>query len=464
MEFMEFRMRKRTTKTSHNYNSKARVDWIERYSFVAEEGNSEDDSEDSPFTLRMPVIIQGDNTVWELASVYLQDSLITKSVVDSTLESMSNGLLDFLQFMEHTGLDVLHLPFNQNERVTYRYHASLRQRIRQGLLSPSTARGKMNRVLRFYDFCIKNQLFHKDSLRNVPYEEIRTRITVSTDFGRPFELEVETSDLAIRVSKRQVSADAIVDEGELHPLTDTEQEYVKRYLRDTASREFQLMCYIALFSGARIQTVCTLRVFNIIELKNKKPDPFDDAYSLKVGSNTVVDTKNGTQLTIKIPRWLVDELIAYSKSRAWKKRAEISYYGVSDQNYLFLTARGDSYYTSDKEVEDRRRAKSWKGFKKKQGLSVRVHITQMLKKLNENEIKVNPFTFHDLRATFGINTLKTMLASGFNNDQALIYLKERMGHRHITTTMRYLEHATHTSTIVNANTLFSESLNRLSNR
>lgn len=461
---MEFRMRKRTKKPSHNYNSKADIDWIERYSFPSEESNSEEDLEGSSFALRMPVIIKSDNTVWELASLYLQDSLINKSVKDSTLESKSNGLLDFLQFMEHTGLDVLHLPFNQNERVTYRYHASLRQRIRQGLLRPSTARKKMNSVLRFYDFCIENQLFHKDRMRNTPYEELTTRITVSTDFGLPYEMEVETSDLAIRVSKRQVSADAIVDGGELHPLTDTEQEYVKRYLRDTASREFQLMCYIALFSGARIQTVCTLRVFNILELKKKKPNPADDTYALEVGSSTVVDTKNGTQLTIRIPRWLVDELIAYSKSRAWKKRAEISYYGISDQNYLFLTARGDSYYTSDKEAEDRRRANSWKGFKKKRGLSVGIHIKQMLKKFNENEIKLNPFTFHDLRATFGINTLKIMLASGFTNDQALIYLKERMGHRYITTTTRYLEHATYTSTIVNANTSFSESLNRLSNR
>ena len=251
MEFMIFMMRPK----SHSYNSKSHINYIKNYTYEYNTNNKEGYAKDSIYDLRMPVIIQSDNTVWELASLYLQDSLINKSVADSTLESMSNGLLDFLQFMEHTWLNILHLPFNQNERVTYRYHASLRQRIMQGLLRPSTARKKMNSILRFYDFCIDNQLFHKDSLRNVPYEEVRTRITVSTDFGLPYELEVETSDLAIRVSKRQVSADAIVDGGELHPLTDTEQEYVKRYLRDTASREFQLMCYIALFSGARIQTV-----------------------------------------------------------------------------------------------------------------------------------------------------------------------------------------------------------------
>ncbi|WP_182003001.1 tyrosine-type recombinase/integrase [Acinetobacter lactucae] len=446
--------------STHNYNSKAHIDYIKNYHFEYEEGSLQE----SVFALRMPVIIQSDNSIWELANIYLQHLLINKSVEQSTLESTANGLVDYLRFMEHVGLDILHLPVNQYERVTYRYNASLHQRIRKGLLRPSTANGKMNKVLRFYDFCLDNQLFHKDSLRNAPYEEIKKRITCFTKYGRPIDFDINSSDLAISVSKRQIPADTIIDGGELHPLTDTEQEYVKQYLQETSSREFQLMCYLALFTGARIQTICTLRVFNIKELKEKNPDPFDDAYTLIVGSTTIVDTKNGTKLTIKIPSWLVNELIAYSNSKAWKKRARLSYYGISDQNYLFLSARGNSYYTSLKEIEDRRSSNSLQGFNFSRGLSVRIHIKQMLKKLNTNEIKVNHFTFHDLRATFGINTLKIMLSCGFGNDQALIYLKERMGHRSINTTIRYLEHATYTSNFINANTSFSESLNRLSNR
>ena len=83
----------------------------------------------------------------------------------------------------------------------------------------------------------------------------------------------------------------------------------------------------------------------------------------------------------------------------------------------------------------------------------------MIKKLNRGVVRVNPFSFHDLRATFGLNTLKVMISCGFGSDHVLMYLKERMGHRSIQTTMRYLEYSSFTSTVIKANTEFSEALN-----
>lgn len=460
MEFMIFMMRPK----SHSYNSKSHINYIKNYIYEYNTNNKEGYAKDSIYALRMPVIIQSDHTVWELGSLYLQYLMIEKSLGQSSLESTASDLLDFLKFMEHSGLEILHLPNEKHERVTYRYKASLAQRIRQSRIKPSTANVRINKVMRLYDFCIANQLFHRDSLRNYPYSIIKYRYLVPLDYGGTFEKEIVSSDLAFRVPKRQVSADEIMDGGALHPLNEIEQNLVKQYLRDKASREFQLICYLALFSGARIQTVCTLRVFNIKNLKKNNPDSFDDAYALKVGSNTVVDTKNGTNLTLKIPSWLADELLAYTNSLAWKERAKLSYYGISDQNYLFLTSRGNAYYTSLKEIEDRRISNSLHGFKQSRGLSVRIHINQMLKKLNEEEIRVNPFTFHDLRATFGLNTLKLMIHCGFSNDHAILYLKERMGHRYIHTTMRYLEYASFTSNVVDANTSFSEALNQYNSR
>lgn len=448
-------MRKKT----HLYNSNASIEYIGNYTYEYNNESDENHEKDSIYCLRMPVLIRSDKTLWEFGNIYLQHLLIEKSCSQSTLESSASELVDFLRFMEHSNLDVLHLPDELHERVTYRYRASLKQRIRQSLIKPSTAKGKMNRVLLFYNFCIANQLFDKKSLRNIPYSVIKFRYLVPSDFGVLRHTEVLSSDLAIRISKRHVSADSIIDGGELHPLNEDEQNLVKIYLRDTASREFQLMCYLALFSGARIQTICTLRVFNIKDLKKNNPDKFDDTYSLKVGSGTVVDTKNGTSITLKVPSWLVEELIAYSNSSSWKNRAKLSYYGAIDQNYLFLTSRGASYYTSLKEIEDRHTTKSLYGFKQSRGHSVRIHVDQMIKKLNRGVVRVNPFSFHDLRATFGLNTLKVMISCGFGSDHVLMYLKERMGHRSIQTTMRYLEYSSFTSTVIKANTEFSEALN-----
>lgn len=442
---------------THLYNSDAIVEYIENYEY--EVGYEDNQGTESIYCLRMPVLIKSDKSLWELGNVYLQHLLIEKSCRQSTLESVANNLIDFLRFLEHSGLDVLHLPNNVHERVTYRYRSSLLQRIRQSLTQPSTANGKIRSVKKFYEFCIANELFDKASMRNLPYTEIERRFYIPSDYGSTFQIKVSSSDLAIRAPKRYISANEILDGGVLHPLNSNEQDIVKQYLRDTASREFQLMCYLSLFSGARIQTVCTIRVFNIKELKKKNPDKFDDSYSLKVGKGTFIDTKNGTQQILKIPSWLVDELTAYSNSQVWKNRAKLSYYGVSDNNYLFLTSRGAAYYTSLREIEDRLISKSIRGFRNSRGLSVRTHIKQMIKKINKDEILVNPFSFHDFRATFGLNTLNTMIRCGFSDDQALMYLKERMGHRNISTTMKYLEYSNFTSSVVDINTAFSEALN-----
>lgn len=441
-------------KKVHPYDSNAVIEYIENYTYEYKDSKKEE-----IYCLRMPVLIKSDKTLWELANVYLQSLLIERSREQSTLESNASDLVDFLRFLEHSKLDMLHLPDEKYERVTYRYRAFLLQSIRQNLIKPSTANARISKVLRFYDFCISNQLFDKKSLRNKPYAAISKSIIVPTDFGIDRKIEITTSDLAIRSPKRHIATDAIVDAGQLHPLNEQEQDLVKDYLKNSASTEFNLMCLVALYTGARIQTVCTLRVANLLELENTKINEFDDTYSLRIGYGTPIDSKNGTRMALKIPVWLLNDLIQYSNSKDWKKRAKSSYYGDSNQNYLFLTKYGTSYYTSLLEIEDRRKSNSLSGFKRAIGLSVRIHVNQMIKKLNSGDVRVNPFTFHDLRATFGLNIVQAMARCGMKGDQALMYLKDRMGHKKISTTMGYLEYASFLSSVGDTNIKFSEELN-----
>ncbi|ENW31382.1 Phage integrase family protein [Prolinoborus fasciculus] len=442
------------SKKVHPYDSNAVIEYIENYRY-----EYKDSKKEAFHCLRMPVLIKSDKTLWELANVYVQSLLIEKSRKQSTLESSATNLLDFLRFLEHSNLDMLHLPEEKYERVTYRYRDFLLQSVRQNLIKPSTANARINKVLRFYDFCISNQLFDKKYLRNKPYTEISKSIMIPTDFGLDRKIEVTSSDLAIRSTKRHVASDVIVDGGQLHPLNEQEQDLIKEYLMNTASTEFKFMCLVALYTGARIQTVCTLRVRNLLELKKNKINEFDDTYSLKIGHGTPIDSKNGTRMVLKIPKWLLDDLIKYSKSNNWKKRAKASYYGNTDQNYLFLTKYGTPYYTSLLEIEDRRKSNSLHGFKRAVGLSVRMHLNQMIKKLNTIDNCVSPFSFHDFRATFGLNIVKAMTRSQVNGDQALIYLKDRMGHKSMRTTLSYLEYSSFLSSVVNTNTKFSEELN-----
>jgi len=146
-------MRKKT----HPYNSSAQLEFIENYTYEYESNFDDNQENKGIYCLKMPVLIQSDKTLWELGNIYLQHLLIEKSCSQSTLDSCATELLDFLRFMEHSGLDILHLPDSIHERVTYRYNASLLQRLRQSTIKPSTANGKMRRVLRFYDFCIANE-------------------------------------------------------------------------------------------------------------------------------------------------------------------------------------------------------------------------------------------------------------------------------------------------------------------
>lgn len=451
------------SKARHSYNSNARIDYIENYSYKYLTSDNNGTCEDEIHAVRMPVLIKSDYSVWELANIYLQSLVIEQSRGQSTLESTATALLDYLRFLEHTGLDILHLPASEPERVTYRYRAYLLRQIRKNKAQPSTANHKITKVVNFYKFCIENKLFHKDSLCNLPYEDVQKRIVFSTDIGRMGEKIVNSSNLSITVPRKHDDPDSIKDGGTLHPLTQTEQSLVMEYLEKTASREFQLMCYLALYTGARLQTVCTMRVKNIEDLLKQTPNPLDDTYSLEVGSKTNIDTKFGVSMKIKIPTELVDDIISYTRSKAWKDRAKLSYYG-NNNNYVFLTAKGNSYYTSLQEVEDRIASNSMKGFKRARGVSVMAHIKQMLKKINAEGARVRPFTFHDLRATFGMNTLKATLRYNFKNDQALMYLKERMGHRFISTTMGYLEQAEFSNNVVNANSNLSKVLNQYSEK
>ena len=101
----------------HIYHSNACIDYIENY--IYEYKNNDQDSENNIYCLRMPVLVKSDKTIWEPANIYLQSLLIEKSASQSTIESSATNLLDFLRFLEHSNLDVLHLPDEQHERVTF---------------------------------------------------------------------------------------------------------------------------------------------------------------------------------------------------------------------------------------------------------------------------------------------------------------------------------------------------------
>ncbi|MHB0763446.1 tyrosine-type recombinase/integrase [Stutzerimonas sp. NM35] len=394
-----------------------------------------------------PVLIQGDGDPWAIGNLYLTTKLQREVGYESrTFRGIADHLLDYLRFLEDEGMDYLHFPKNDRLKVTYRYRQRLIDFVTDGQLSASTASARINAVVNFYRGIITWNLADDANIEGVAFTEIKKYISVTSDYGISKNLKVNSHDLAIANTKKQRQAEYISDGGDLRPLTVSEQTCVLQALLESA-REYQLMFYFALFTGARVQTVGTLRIKHLQgELDS------NGNLRLPIGAGTLIDTKRGKRMTLLVPGWVVRDMLIYSRSAEAKKRRTRSYYGDTEDNYVFLSKNGVPYYTSKKEILDRRDSRisvsagmvdRARDVSIQDGAAVRTHIQQiLLPRIHRNSHNFQEFTFHDLRATFGMNLLESQLQH--MGDQsitaALEYVQQRMGHNNKATTMQYLNY------------------------
>ena len=394
-----------------------------------------------------PVIIQSNNEPWSIANLYLVCKLQREHGYESrTYRSIADHLLNYLRFLEDEDLNFLHLPQNNRLKVTFRYHKHLIELRDQGHISTSTASTRINAIARFYRDIVKWGIIQKSEIPNPPFDEVHKKIQITSKYGTQNIINVQSHNLVIPIPQKPSQAEYIQDGGALRPLTVTDQKFVLKALL-SSSREYQLMFYLALFTGARIQTVRTLRAKNL----NLKLDG-DGNLRLPVGAGTLIDTKKGSPMTLLLPGWLVKDLLIYSHSSEAIKRRERSYYGDTEDNYLFLSKSGVPYYTSKKELYDRQNpdvnrntflTDRAKGASIQDGGSIRQHIHEiLLPRILEEQPDFQSFRFHDLRATFGMNLLEAQLKHLGDKPitSALDYVQQRMGHRDKATTMQYLNY------------------------
>ena len=212
-----------------------------------------------------------------------------------------------------------------------------------------------------------------------------------------------------------------------------------------SSREYQLMFYLALFTGARLQTICTLRIKYLF---NRESDSHG-FIRLPVGAGTGIDTKFQKPMTLLIPNWLAQGLKIYINSEQARQRRQKSNYGDSEENYVFLTKLGTPFYTSkaeQQELTERIKASDFFCSKLKlyEGEAVRSYLkVVLLPEIRLIDPQFQSFKFHDLRASFGMNLLESQLehlSEGHSAMTAVEYVQARMGHRNISTTLQYLNY------------------------
>lgn len=392
-----------------------------------------------------PVIVQGNGEPWDIGNAFLVTSLLASNSYESrSFRGTADHLLDYLRFLEDEDLSYLHFPENDLLKVTNRYRQRLIDQIFSGELKRNTGRARMNAVVRFYKGIMKSGLVAPECFAHHPYEAVWKYLSIETNFGISRLLKVESHNLAISAPKAKIPAGYINDGGLLRPLTVEQQEALLKELLKS-SREYQLIFYLALFTGARMQTICTIQVRHIW-----KDLDGDGDLRLPIGAGTGVDTKAGANMTLIIPGWLVHDLKVYSRSPEYLKRQEKSFYGQAEENYLFLANTGCEFYTSKREILGRanpdvhHRASSHdRSFSSiREGANVRQFITDtLLPRIREHDQNYQKFRFHDLRASFGMNLLEDEIPVR-GTTAALDYVQQRMGHSSKEITLQYLNYKT----------------------
>ena len=394
--------------------------------------------------LEFPVIIQGDGNPSEIFNLYLMKKLQQTVRYDfKTFASIAHQLVDFQRFLEDEQLDCLKFHKRKQLNAIFQYRTRLIDQANAGLISASSARSRINAVVNFYRFLVTEDLVDHQRY-GLPFQDVYKYITVDNEFGARRKMAIKSHDLAIHVPVKAQNSEVIKDHGELSPLSVESQAVILKALQKS-SREYQLMFYLALFTGARLQTICTLRIRCLL---NRESDSYG-FIRLPIGAGTGIDTKFQKPMTLLIPNWLAQDLKIYINSEQARQRRNKSNYGDSDENYVFLTKLGTSFYTSKAEqqelIEEIKASDSFETrLKTYEGEAVRSYLKMvLLPEIRLIDPQFQSFKFHDLRASFGMNLLESQLQhlpEGHSAMTAVEYVQARMGHTNISTTLQYLNY------------------------
>lgn len=410
-----------------------------------------------------PIIFHSDGTPWDLGNLYLQkcfQSLANgRSVEIATLQNKAKALALYLRWVETLqekgdSIHVLGFSGDKYTRPTYRYHRYLQNQLRQipQPIALSTSKERMSQVIQFYRGCLEWNLVGEDAFENAPFEERTVSIHYVNAVGLGAIKQAVTTDISFRGGhhKTQTEVDgSISDGGRLVPLNLIEQPVVLEALAKYGNRTFELICQTALLTGARLQTVCTLRICDLRRLEQMKPDKYGEKWCW-VGQGCLTDIKGekayNKRQRLYIPEALITVILAYVDSELAIQRREKGFYGDTDKNYVFLNQDSRPFYTSRKEMSDRASSQYSERISLKDRVDFPIAngqaIENLMRRLREQIAAVHPefrhFRFHDFRATFGMNFMRDWIDEGKNPNQGIGRLRARMGHSSESVTFQYL--------------------------
>ena len=394
---------------------------------------------------QFPLVLNGDGSPWGPACMWILERARGKPHKISSLNPVAQGLRAYKQFLEEFGLQWDDFSsVDKYLRPTYLYRVHLQDLINDGMIKRSTASGRMHTVVGFYRFLMESERMGFRA-EHAPWVDRTIGVQYRDSKGFTHVKQTTTVDLSIRVPQRTYAWDRrINDGGKLMPLSLKEQQILVIALRRLGNREYELMHYVALLTGARIQTVLTMRWGAFMTSPNKV-----NQWPLKLqcGPGTGIDTKGDVpNVYLTIQRELYEWLHVYAVSDRARSRRQKSKLLQDPINYLFLSNQGGSHYESKDDRNALRDSAHPLKRSSSTGQNLRSFISDYVIPEARKTIPDFRYQFHDLRATFGLNWVDAAMASGSERERYLWtreQLRKLMWHRNASTTDRYIEFRRH---------------------
>lgn len=355
----------------------------------------------------VPHIFFGDGEPWLAANAYALRKL--ERVVGGDIKTVTSNmshLKAYACWLESEGVDWRHFPAKKKERCLFRYRGFLVAQRNAGLVSPSTATSRMASIIHFYRWAlvhgwVDRQPMWEDSPKTI-------RFYNATGFSRT--MSVVSSELAIPNRKRAGTA---LEDG-LLPLSDENRKALLGFLYERGNVELYLMAMIGFFTGARSETIRTLRLANIEDALDDPTIP--SMKRVVVGPGTQVKTKYDVSGSLLFPAELLRQLKSYAYSvRRLTRQARAS---SDDRTLLFLSERGNGYSETS--------------------------FTKLISYLREKLVgaglnQFQDFKFHQTRATFGTQLMRLAMRTLTSQVDAIVFVRDAMLHKDEATTWRYVK-------------------------
>jgi integrase len=411
---------------------------------------------------RYPIVLFSDGSPWHEANMWVRhklNELPHSALITRNIGSTIDDLVSFLRFIEDEGANWSDFssPFREHY-PTYRFQAHLSTQVEANELSYKLAKRRIGTIVSLYRWLIDSVHFRP---AHAPWQEKKVKLQIPSLHGGSLTISRSTTDLSIKGRPKPNPFDeTIADGGELRPLPHIEQSWLIDALLHYGNYELLLMHLISISTGARMQTTMTLRRQHFWQIPETKSllsthnalnarENLHRYLACWVGPGTGVDTKFDQKYNLHIPFWLYEKVHTYvHSSKAISRRMGALGGDVAGQ-YLFLTKHKNPWYASKQilfsdEQSPIRRSHIVGG---SASTLIRENIIPYIQSKNDSAFT---YSFHDLRATFGMNEIDRLLDKPKDSRKpngprwtladVLKWLMVRMNHSDISTTERYVRY------------------------